>query len=58
MSDYLKCVHCGWQTRKWSAGKRGKPVSGWLRLQHHLEDKHDILADLISDAPRENEEQC
>jgi len=45
-SEVFRCAHCSWTTLKWRTNKSGKRVSGWIRLQHLLEDEHGIVTDL------------
>lgn len=44
--EVFKCRYCTWTCRKWSTNKSGRKVSGWRKLEDHLEDEHGVLVDL------------
>lgn len=48
-SEVFKCRYCSFTVSKWYTNKKGAKVSGWNRLERHLEDEHGKLVNLQAD---------
>jgi hypothetical protein len=39
--ETFKCRWCNYKVPKWRTTADGKRISGWIRLQDHVMDKHE-----------------
>jgi hypothetical protein len=42
-ANTIKCRYCNWTTPIWHTTKSGQTQSGYINLQHHVEDSHAEL---------------